>query len=265
MDEQEKFEAWAESPDGCYVSAYDAWFACAKQKDAEITELQNLLRKQSESAASILNAKREELAELHENLASCKLAYQAKCGAVDELCEKLAAQQICFELALLDARPDLTAEAIRTAIRVKYPCEELAAIKAAEYQAGYEEGHSDAMIGNGVTSAELAAFERGKQAGRAEIEKELMDQEPVGRVLSEAEMGIGFDRRSGPVIWIGTPPIGSIYAKPFPQQKPLSDYEIDEMQSAFVEYNGQFECDTFNHKAFARAIEAAHGITGEKK
>ncbi|MEE4662754.1 hypothetical protein V2L09_02325 [Pseudomonas alliivorans] len=35
--------------------------------------------------------------------------------------------------------------------------------------------------------------------------------EPVGRVMSEAELPVGFDRRTGPVIWFGTPEPGLLY------------------------------------------------------
>ncbi|WP_143519091.1 hypothetical protein [Pseudomonas syringae] len=40
--------------------------------------------------------------------------------------------------------------------------------------------------------------------------------EPVGRVMSDAELPIGSDRRTGPVIWFGKPQPGFLYnhAKP---------------------------------------------------
>ena len=37
---------------------------------------------------------------------------------------------------------------------------------------------------------------------------------PVARVLSDAEMGVGFDRKYGAVIWFGTPLPGNLYAEP---------------------------------------------------
>lgn len=45
---------------------------------------------------------------------------------------------------------------------------------------------------------------------RAEDVRAMAD-EPVGKVLSESEMGIGYDRRMGPVIWFGTPQPGLLY------------------------------------------------------
>lgn len=45
-------------------------------------------------------------------------------------------------------------------------------------------------------------------------------QEPVGKVLSEEEMGIHYDRRMGPVVWFGTPKPGFIYAAPLAAEQP---------------------------------------------
>jgi len=45
-------------------------------------------------------------------------------------------------------------------------------------------------------------------------------QEPVGRKLTEAEMGIGFDRKCGTVMWFKAVPEGSnLYTRPAPKYK----------------------------------------------
>lgn len=41
-------------------------------------------------------------------------------------------------------------------------------------------------------------------------------QEAFGKVLSEEEMGIGYDRIAGPAIWFGKPKPGLIYTTPQP-------------------------------------------------
>ncbi len=40
------------------------------------------------------------------------------------------------------------------------------------------------------------------------------EQKPIGKVMSEEEMGIGYDRKAGPVLWFGQPAPGLIYAAP---------------------------------------------------
>jgi len=50
---------------------------------------------------------------------------------------------------------------------------ELTVQLSAAKQEGYEQGHAAAMIGDGVSSAELSAYERGKQSGRNEVLLEL--------------------------------------------------------------------------------------------
>jgi len=68
----------------------------------------------------------------------------------------------------------------------------------------------DYLIGN--LRAELAA---------------LREQVPVAKVLSEHEMGIGFDRRYGPVIWFnGYPPAGNLYAAPVAKQVVIPDVRV---------------------------------------
>lgn len=53
------------------------------------------------------------------------------------------------------------------------------------------------------------------------------DARPVGKVLSEEEMGIGYDRRTGPVVWFGTPKPGLLYtAPPAESAGVLSDEQV---------------------------------------
>lgn len=49
------------------------------------------------------------------------------------------------------------------------------------------------------------------------------DARPIGKVLSEEEMGVGYDRRTGPVLWFGTPKPGLIYTHPEASAPGLSD------------------------------------------
>lgn len=56
-----------------------------------------------------------------------------------------------------------------------------------------------------------------QQSGAVEaLDAELAkpDPDPVGKVLSEDEMDIGFDRRCGPVVWFGALKPGLLYLSP---------------------------------------------------
>jgi len=93
------------------------------------------------------------------------------------------------------------------------PQEELTAIKAAEYRLGEINGYAKGLSD-------------GKQAGREELEKELMEQEPVGVV----RMSSPPDGNPKPIPkWILSADQSHLkngdmlYAKPFPQQKPLTE------------------------------------------
>ena len=60
------------------------------------------------------------------------------------------------------------------------------------------------------------------------------EQKPIGKVLSEEEMGIGHDRKAGPVLWFGKPVPGLIYAAPPAAQdvSGLPDRPTEEMKRA---------------------------------
>lgn len=69
-------------------------------------------------------------------------------------------------------------------------------------------------------------------------------QEPIGKVLSDAEMGVGFDRRMGPVIWFGTLQPGFIYAA----QKYL--YESSSMSATPPAAVHASDCAVHNEPAY---------------
>ena len=106
-----------------------------------------------------------------------------------------------------------------------------------------------------------------QQAGREELEMELLEQEPVGFIRA-----YGIECLQGTLINITTgktPPSSSttifprplvdddipLYTKPFPQQKPLIEDVIYELSNKCLSRTG------IDKKKFARKIEAAHGIT----
>lgn len=99
----------------------------------------------------------------------------------------------------------------------------------------------------------LSVWEDGEAitAFRQAIE-EAEKVEPVGEVLNER----------GEIDWISfVPPAGaSLYTAPPPRQ-PLTDEEIVDIVGNCAADSGGW----FRYHAFARAIEAAHGITGESE
>jgi len=143
---------------------------------------------------------------------------------VDKLREKLAAQQAAIQMATVSGT------------------EELTAIKVAEYQRGYNYGME------ATTNMLATKFREGKQAGRAELEKELMEQKPICL----------YQKNINNLHWFAAIPEGAtkLYTKPFPQQKPLSREQITSLLSDSARLPSGLE-------DFARAIEAAHGITGD--
>jgi hypothetical protein len=176
---------------------------------------------------------------------------------IAKLREKLAAQQaIISRIREIYTRGDDLDEPCIEEVRLS-GMEELAAIKAAEYQRGYNrcvEFHNNCVGQSGSDTDFISqAREEGKQAGRAELEKELMEQDPVDY------------EKLAPLGWqsIECPFCGSTGAQAFPQQKPLSDAEIGDLWAGCVKQYGHI-AGLYKHQ-IARAIEAAHGITGEKK
>lgn len=67
------------------------------------------------------------------------------------------------------------------------------------------------------TETDYATYtkEHCRKAWNAALEWAAKGQEPVGRVLSEGEMCIGYDRRIGNVIWLNKPTnSGLLYLNP---------------------------------------------------
>jgi len=139
--------------------------------------------------------------------------------------------------------------------------EELSAIKAAEYRRGCIE-----------TTLRYAkkfdtAFSEGKQAGREEAEKEAMEQEPVAWVYEYPFGGTTVSlSRESPYPANAYP----VFSKPFPQQKPLSDSLVDTvcLIAAEIHNLGRGVSDDKAQEIINKIraqLEAAHGITGEKK
>jgi hypothetical protein len=65
---------------------------------------------------------------------------------------------------------------------------------------------------------------------------------------------------------VGNEPCQSLCDEPCsttPKRKPLTDEEIDKLLGPLPRYADEWSMTDFIR--FARAIEAAHGITGEKK
>lgn len=98
-----------------------------------------------------------------------------------------------------------------------------------------------------IANAAIALRER---LARGEAELSRQEQEPVATKIS-----------SGMVLHDGWDDLSSgtkLYAAPQPAQQPLPERELGDI----AERCGCMSADWLD---FARAIEAAHGITGEKK
>jgi len=102
-----------------------------------------------------------------------------------------------------------------------------------------------------LKSCEIALAERDASL---EEYKQAEKQEPVGRKLTEAEMGIGFDRKCGTVVWVKSVPEGSnLYTHPAPKSKKLTEddiFDIADVHPMFGNISG--DCVA----SFARDIEA---------
>ena len=97
------------------------------------------------------------------------------------------------------------------------------------------------------------------QAGRAELEKELSQQKPVGDFMLFANKWVQVDNTSFTGPEKGIP----LWTMPAPQQKPLSAKQLDAVCKASIGmsvYDADLDLP-ISVGTFARAIEAAHGIT----
>lgn len=103
-------------------------------------------------------------------------------------------------------------------------------------------------------------------AMRAAIEaalREMPAPEPVASLMTNIQSGDvevvwnddGFDR----ALWVETP----LYTHPPQQRKPLTDEEIDRITDQQWAANNHKPVYAA-HRAYARAVERAHGIGGEK-
>ncbi len=175
--------------------------------------------------------------------------------------EKLAAQQAAFHVNMLRAWPEKSHDEIAAAIDKVMPCGELTAIKAAEYERGYAESQERYQYDDeDMQACHEKAYKLGKQAGRAEAEKAAMEQECIGRVV-----------HGSVILNCDTPPEGAIYTKPFSQQKPLSEVQLETLLYA-VERKFPNETRYETALRYIRQVEsgaackseASHGITGDK-
>lgn len=82
-------------------------------------------------------------------------------------------------------------------------------------------------------------------------------EEPVGKVLSDAEMGIGYDRKFGRVIWFGPLEPGLLYRHP---QRPVVLPE--RLREVWLFLNGQAE---LNGCVFGEKPEGRHNFWWRKE
>lgn len=135
------------------------------------------------------------------------------------------------------------------------------------------------MTDTTTTHPEGRSFERPVlRIGEAEkrngvtLKQAQQDAEPVvWRILDKDPLGCGDDR------WIfytqddfkpGVCPtdyfnIEPLYTHPAPKQEPLSDEQIDAI--TISQWGDMHGFPLAAHRAYARAVEAAHGIKGETK
>ncbi|MBX9850044.1 MAG: hypothetical protein K2X64_12170 [Rhodocyclaceae bacterium] len=98
-----------------------------------------------------------------------------------------------------------------------------------------------------------------------EREKQLQvgQGEPVAQVVVVSVPGGGKGKviRATPDKWILTAPEGTkLYTGPASVRQPLTDEQIENISNADNFWDDHFGYSTFDCSAFARAIEAAHGI-----
>ena len=206
---------------------------------------------------SLLELNDKEIAELRENFAGLKNVLHETQKEVVELREKLAAQQARIselKSCLLDIGSGKGDWAWEEVAAQEDGTEELAAIKAAEYQRG-QDSVAETYRQDPVGYVRIYGVEC--------LQGTLMNG-VTGRVPLPSSTTIDPYKLAEDDI--------SLYAKPFPQQKPLSDGVVRMLASeAWPELPKHWWEDSRREgvldavSKFARKLEAAHGITGEKK
>lgn len=103
---------------------------------------------------------------------------------------------------------------------------------------------------------------------RERLEQPQVEQEPVAWM--DTETRVLYDHDTSEVDQHhGFKPTVALYIHPQPKREPLTDEQITELADAHMEAFAQFvgagEVWFEGEKEFARAIERAHGITGEQE
>jgi hypothetical protein len=101
-----------------------------------------------------------------------------------------------------------------------------------------------AVKGISFTYDQLIEFsEKLKAVERNKVLAEMSQIEPVGYGLSESEMGIGFDRKFGNVVWFKSPVVGKLYTHPFIQPAEMMLVPVEptkEMIIAYLKANSEY-------------------------
>lgn len=87
------------------------------------------------------------------------------------------------------------------------------------------------------------------------------EQKPIGKVMSEEEMGIGWDRKSCQVIWFGKPAPGLIYAAPPAAQEPKS--KLDALRKRFSDIEDEILAGKHNAQSVFTAMRTAALYIGQ--
>ncbi len=85
------------------------------------------------------------------------------------------------------------------------------------------------------------------------------EPKPIGKVLSEEEMGIGYDRKAGPVLWFGQPGTGFIYAAPPAAQDVSGLCELIDDVCEWFELRGLHELNIYKALKEASRAQAQGG------
>ena len=109
---------------------------------------------------------------------------------------------------------------------------------------------------------------------RAHLAQPQAEPVAIGKILSEAEMGIAYDRKWGDVVWWNKPPGPALLythpAAPAPAEM-TREQILDLVKECGLDWHKGFvplfdDDDTNRYEVLVRAaIEAAHGITAHTK
>ncbi len=118
-----------------------------------------------------------------------------------------------------------------------------------------DETRSPECMGCGATAPTLATWNCRITAPAEDVRAVV--EEPVGKVLSDAEMGIGYDRKFGRVIWFGPLEPGLLYRHP---QRPVVLPE--RLREVWLFLDGQAE---LNGCVFGEKPEGRHNFWWRKE